>query len=512
MSLTIRFNLLVMAFLALGLCLWWSRAVTLDDAFISYRYAANLIAGHGLVYNPGERVEGYSNFLWVMLSAAGMALGLPPLAVTRGIGLIAYFCGALLCVYLARTESDSRRTTTCILLFLLVLYLPVGLLESAGAGLETSFIGSLQLALGILLFYRPTQSHVGKFWAALLPAGLVLTRLDAALPVLAAVVLLYAFAPGTRYDRVKATLRTFVVSGVIVLIYLGWKLSYYGSIFPNTYYAKAADLWSWQQGIAYWQAFVASNPQAVICLLLSIYAIYASRSTGARQFAWYVVLTLLLRVAYVGKVGGDFMQFRFAWESYPLLVSGATLGLAAMATVVGRSAIVLIGLLAVLLSLQREFLDDRYGQQTTKDMHRFVVEGTRTGLALNSHLPADTVISTTLAGTIGYYSGRVTIDQWGLNDAYVAKLPVSHIVTRGHVKFAPTDYLVRRGVNLYFAHPQLCSCANPCRENLPNVFIRVRGDECARSWYLVQTPELTRYFCERPGVFILNNVSCPAES
>ena len=38
-----------------------------DDTFISLRYARNLIDGNGLVYNPGQRVEGYSNFLWVVL-------------------------------------------------------------------------------------------------------------------------------------------------------------------------------------------------------------------------------------------------------------------------------------------------------------------------------------------------------------------------------------------------------------------------------------------------------------
>lgn len=42
--------------LALGLCVQ-------EDAFISFRYARNLVDGHGLVFNPGERVEGYTNFL-----------------------------------------------------------------------------------------------------------------------------------------------------------------------------------------------------------------------------------------------------------------------------------------------------------------------------------------------------------------------------------------------------------------------------------------------------------------
>ena len=39
----------------------------IDDAFISFRYAENFAQGKGLVFNSGERVEGYSNFLWVIL-------------------------------------------------------------------------------------------------------------------------------------------------------------------------------------------------------------------------------------------------------------------------------------------------------------------------------------------------------------------------------------------------------------------------------------------------------------
>ena len=37
-----------------------------DDAFISFRYVRNLLEGHGLVFNPGEYVEGYTNFLWIL--------------------------------------------------------------------------------------------------------------------------------------------------------------------------------------------------------------------------------------------------------------------------------------------------------------------------------------------------------------------------------------------------------------------------------------------------------------
>ena len=48
---------------------------TSDDAYISYRYARNLADGVGLVWNPGEHVEGYSNFLWVVILAGLNKLG-----------------------------------------------------------------------------------------------------------------------------------------------------------------------------------------------------------------------------------------------------------------------------------------------------------------------------------------------------------------------------------------------------------------------------------------------------
>ncbi|MEK9149668.1 MAG: hypothetical protein AAB267_06450, partial [Candidatus Desantisbacteria bacterium] len=51
-----------------------------DDAYISFRYAKNLVDGNGIVYNPGERVEGYTNFLWVIIMALFMRLGISDIA------------------------------------------------------------------------------------------------------------------------------------------------------------------------------------------------------------------------------------------------------------------------------------------------------------------------------------------------------------------------------------------------------------------------------------------------
>ena len=52
----------------------------IDDAAISFQYAKNWSLGRGVVFNPGERVEGYTNFLWI-------ALLTPVHAVTARLGL-----------------------------------------------------------------------------------------------------------------------------------------------------------------------------------------------------------------------------------------------------------------------------------------------------------------------------------------------------------------------------------------------------------------------------------------
>jgi hypothetical protein len=59
----------------------------IDDAYISFRYARNLVEGHGLVYNIGQHVEGFTNLLWVLLIALGMKLGGAAPLVSHWLGV-----------------------------------------------------------------------------------------------------------------------------------------------------------------------------------------------------------------------------------------------------------------------------------------------------------------------------------------------------------------------------------------------------------------------------------------
>ena len=68
----LAFSALFVGLLALA---WYNRFIQ-DDAFISLRYAFNLLHGDGLVWNPGQPpVEGYTNFLWTLLLTIPLSIG-----------------------------------------------------------------------------------------------------------------------------------------------------------------------------------------------------------------------------------------------------------------------------------------------------------------------------------------------------------------------------------------------------------------------------------------------------
>ena len=71
-------QVLVVVALALSVGWAWCNRFIQDDAYISFIYARNWVEGHGLVFNPGEHVEGYTNFLWTVLMAIPIRIGLDP--------------------------------------------------------------------------------------------------------------------------------------------------------------------------------------------------------------------------------------------------------------------------------------------------------------------------------------------------------------------------------------------------------------------------------------------------
>lgn len=138
----------------LGLC-WSLRSFITDDAWISVRYAENLAAGHGFVWNPGgEPTEGFSNPLLVAVEAAVHLAGGSAVGAARVLGVAS---AVLLLVAVHRMAPAAvGRAAALTALPLIALYPPVALW--AVGGLETMPV-TLAITVAALLLARPDPTR-----------------------------------------------------------------------------------------------------------------------------------------------------------------------------------------------------------------------------------------------------------------------------------------------------------------------------------------------------------------
>ncbi|MEO6597829.1 MAG: hypothetical protein ABIP94_24040 [Planctomycetota bacterium] len=293
-----------------------------DDAFISFRYARNLMEGHGLVFNRGEYVEGYTNLLWVLELAGIWALGLRPetaahlLSMTMTAGTLAVVVG------FAQRESERWRSR--------IVWLAFGLVACSASfavwstsGLETRQFTSL-VVLGVFVLTRTPTSMPALVFASVVFAAAELTRPEGLLVFACALVwrLLQDQVDGQlRRGRVVSLLAPFVV---VVASHYVWRYCYYGDWLPNTYYAKHVRAW-YESGFIYCAA-AAIELGAWLWGPLACVAVV--RRTRARDLAPMLPLALVaLHAMYVMRIGGDHFEYRPFDFYLPLLAVPAAKGL-----------------------------------------------------------------------------------------------------------------------------------------------------------------------------------------
>ncbi|MGE5693095.1 MAG: hypothetical protein ACM3YF_04875 [Candidatus Zixiibacteriota bacterium] len=197
-----------------------------DDAFISFRYIRNFLDGHGLVFNIGERVEGYTNFFWIMLLAFLAKLGLPLIETARWTGVLAAVGSLGVCMYAAR-RFYPERGWLWISAAPFLLAANGALAYWSGSGLETVLFTLLAAASAVAYFTRPAFS-------LLFLALATLTRPEGGL-------LAFLFGIGGIVLKEKSWKETLIFWGTLILLLLPFavfKYFYYGSLLPNPFYAK----------------------------------------------------------------------------------------------------------------------------------------------------------------------------------------------------------------------------------------------------------------------------------
>jgi hypothetical protein len=498
--------LLLVLLLTAAFIAWNEHRFQCDDAYISYRYAANLAAGEGLVFNPGERVEGYSNFLWIMLLAFGARLGVAPHLLGPVAGVVAYLASIFVCwsaVWTGRLGTrqgwSHRLAATAMVALLITAH---GFAASAGAGLETHFFALLILVAGLGLSLTNLDSVRSLLGLGLLPPALVLTRPDGLIPAAVIIAIVFLRSSLERRSRRTGALATAicVIPGFVIgLAYLGFKHLYFGSLIPNPYYAKGADTLHADAGLAYFIGFLRSYSFVAVGILMTVWLLLRHRrDEPITRLAVFSLLTFGGYWAFLIKVGGDFMEYRLALHLLPMVVMIAIIA----ATEITGSRVLQSSIAALMigLSLPPAVMETRFYMQTLQEMDRYAVEGRRVGLALRS-IPPHTKVATTLIGTVAYFSNRPIVDQWGLVDPGVRERRPRKNFFRGHVRFTNLREAQRLGAGLYLDHPHLCRCSISCLTDTADILIATERGECVRARVLDFDPELLRVIDNDPDRF-----------
>ena len=209
--------------------MWRVHRFTVDDSYISFRYARNLADGLGLVYNPGEAIEGYTNFLWTVLLAAGMKLGVDPHLSAKILGAAAAI-GTLVVVYRLAQRLLPLRTLPCVATWLLASSAPFT--GYAVFGLETTFF-ALLVMLGTAMMLSEVEDERARPWSGLVFAAAGLTRPEAPMYLGLPMLLL-----GRRFFGRQNLVRGAFFVGP-VLAHLLWRHAYYGAWTPATLSASS---------------------------------------------------------------------------------------------------------------------------------------------------------------------------------------------------------------------------------------------------------------------------------
>lgn len=455
----------VLAILILHGYVFWDH--TAEDAFISFRYAQNLAHGNGLVWNPGERVEGYSNFLWVLILAGSEFVRLGIVEPSRWLGFAAS-CGTLTVMYLLAREltDDSRKAelTFAGAAVLLVSTAPFSLWTFAG--LEEPLFTFL-VALTLYLHIRERRLATRRPWTALSALAAALTRPEGIM--IGALVLGLQLLPSRderwdaeRLKRIGIWMATLAVPYALFLI---WRFSYYGYLLPNTYYQKLGgpglpDSQRYSDGYSYvlrfWQQYgwFLLFPLPVIALLRR-----SSRAVAAPLLAFGG-----LWVAYVVYAGGDYLlYFRFLVPLLPLAyllsVHVIILEFDRLAMANARRAATVV--LPILLLATSAWLMDvpAFDKNLVVGSEAVAFQREEIAAWIRTQDP-QAVVALNAAGQIPYWSKATSIDMLGLNDEHIAHRPpyssTQGFLAPGHNK-GDGRYVLQRRPDIIILTPGLAA-------------------------------------------------------
>lgn len=212
-----------------------------DDAGITFVYARNLAAGHGLVSQPGlPPVEGFSNFLWMLAFVPAFLAGLFDPVIVPKLASLALLAGSFVLLDRSLVPLTGSRAVSLATLLLLAVCSPFVIWTVSG--LENPlYVFLLCLLFRLVVRERLRKREIGAFplAAGAVAAGLALTRPDGILFAALYPLLTVAGERGTGLRRPWGRAGRYAAAVALLLGgFLLFRWSTFGDLYPNTFYAK----------------------------------------------------------------------------------------------------------------------------------------------------------------------------------------------------------------------------------------------------------------------------------
>lgn len=397
-------------------------------------------------------MEGYSNFLWVILIASGIKLGIQPEIFSHIISL-GSFALCLCAIYIL--SQKLLKNTFASLLCVVAIGLNYSFNSYATTGLETMPVTALFLCI---LTFTITQDYkpVRLVFLSSSSGLILLLRLDAILLIAPWILFILVQMIRSSHNRYKS-LMFFILPALLILIpWFIWKYDFYGAILPNTYYVKVASATSYARGAIFVGVFFFSYTFYPHVLFLTTGTKRMLSDKILRTF----IISIALWLLYILIIGGDFMEFRFFIPIIPLIT---ILFFWLLSNLTKRKAILILCVLSFFITnLYHLYLFPLYakGLQIDSVGSYFQRPGMelwhKIGKKLNVFFPqSDVSIAVAPAGAIPYYSKLRTLDLHGLNDVYIARNGLRISDRPGHQRMTPIDYILLGNTTLIIGNPKI---------------------------------------------------------
>ena len=429
--------LLVTLFLS-GLALLFMPSWTVDDAYIAYRYGKNLLYMGELNWNPGDApVEGYTGVLLPILSLVLHTFTDNIVPYIRLISLYCFLGSALTLYSLARRSNVSKNWSAgLVMLFCLspMVYVHVF------SGLETFIFAYLLLTV---IFQVVRQMDRGWTWLGTMllfptlfllslcrPEGMIFSMLVLGL------LLVWGRLGAWKMARGKLlTLTAILLTANAFYLYLKW--DYYGSLLPNSYYAKAYHGFINTESIKEFLRFAGYYLVLPLIASLSLYMAGTNLKRTIDQKRWFIFGSTLifLGIVLIGYSRSQlFMNYasRFFFPFFaPLLLILAILAHQGWRNIrdrVEENPLLMKrirSMLIVLAILQTGALGSKFisERQFVLNMDSIMQEEYLPAAEMlrSTLMPGSTIISYVDAGAISYHTNLRCVDFGRLNDAYLAR-------------------------------------------------------------------------------------------